>query len=285
VVKINFMKSKRTWQLIAAFLIAICYLPIASFAQSAKGFRYDNVATLDSGRPVQGASILVCKPGTSCATNASIFTDQALSSAITQPGFQSGAQGNYFFYAACGTYDIQISGNGLTTRTMKDVQLGACTSTGFIQSGNTARVATDFTTAANTSLQTIAGLTWTVPAVASSYSFHCGITYSQATAAALVSFGIQAATNAPTNIFANGAQSITVGPPATEVNGNLLALTTTTATTIVSGTPGAIANNYVVTLEGTIENPAVVNTFNIMVSTATAADAVTVRRGSYCQLL
>jgi hypothetical protein len=266
-------------------ILGILTCSVACFAQSFKGFRYDNVATLDSGRPVQGASILVCKPGTSCATTASIFTDQALSSAITQPGFQSGAQGNYFFYAACGTYDIQISGNGLTTRTMKDVQLGACTSTGFIQSGNTARVATDFTTAANTSLQTIAALTWTVPAVATSYSFHCAITYSQATAAALVSFGIQAATNAPTNIFANGSQEITQGPPATEVNGNLPTLATTTATTIVSGTPGSTANSYVVTLDGTIENPAVVNTFNIMVSTATSADAVTVKRGSYCQLL
>jgi hypothetical protein len=250
--------------------------------------RYDNVVLLDSGRPVQGATITVCKSGSSgtpCTPTASIFSDAALSVGITQPGFQSGAQGNYFFYAACGTYDIQISGNGLTTRTMKDVSVGPCTKTGFIQSGNTVRVASDFTTAASTSLQTIAGLNWTVPAVASSYSFHCAITYSQATAVALVSFGIQAATNAPTNIFANGAQTITVGPPATEVNGNLLTLTTTTATTIVSGTPGAIANNYVVTLEGTIENPAAVNTFNIMVSTATSADAVTVRRGSYCQLL
>lgn len=280
------MKIRNSWQLTAAFFICSAFVAQPhGFAQSVKGFRYDNVATLDSGRPVQGASILVCKPGTSCATTASIFTDQALSSAITQPGFQSGAQGNYFFYAACGTYDIQISGNGLTTRTMKDVQLGACTSTGFIQSGNTARVATDFTTAVNTSLQTIAGLTWTVPAVATSYSFHCGITYSQATAAALVSFGIQAATNAPTNIFANGSQEITQGPPATEVNGNLPTLATTTATTIVSGTPGSTANSYVVTLDGTIENPAVVNTFNIMVSTATSADAVTVKRGSYCQLL
>ena len=69
-----------------------------------------------------------------------------------------------------------------------------------------------------------------------------------------------------------------------EVNGTLATLSTTTATNIVSGTPGATATNYVVMLDGTIENPASANTFNIMVSTAVSGDAVTVKRGSYCQL-
>jgi hypothetical protein len=207
-----------------------------------------------------------------------------LSSAITQPGFQSDAQGNYNFYAACGQYDIQITGNGITTRTLKDVNVGPCDKTGFARLPNVARVASDFTTAANTNLQTITGLTWSLPAIAASYSFHCTLSYSQGTATASVGFGIQAATNAPTNIFANGAQQMTVGPPATENNGTLPTLTTTTATAIVSGTPGATGTNYVVMLDGTIENPALANTINIMVSTATAADAVTVKRGSYCTL-
>lgn len=265
-------------------LLALLAIPAICAAQ---GIRYDNQVLLDTGRPVQGAGIRVCSAGSSgtpCSPTASIFTDAALSSPITQPGFQSDAQGNFFFYAACNRYDLQITGNGITTRNLKDVQLGPCTKTGFIQSGNTVRIASDFTTAANTNLQTITGLTWTVPAIASSYSFHCSLSYSQGTAAAAVSFGIQAATNAPTNIFANGAQQITVGPPATEVNGTLATLSTTTATTIVSGTPGATATNYVVMLDGTIENPALANTFNIMVATATSADAVTVKRGSYCQL-
>jgi hypothetical protein len=107
-------------------LLAILAIPAICFAQ---GVRYDNVATLDTGRPVQGATITVCasgSTGTPCTPTASIFSDSALSVPIAQPGFQSGAQGNFFFYAACGKYDISFSGNGLTSRTMKDVQLGPC---------------------------------------------------------------------------------------------------------------------------------------------------------------
>jgi hypothetical protein len=108
------------------WLVAICYLPIASFAQ---GVRYDDVALLDTGRPVQGATVTVCasgSTGTPCTPTTSIFSDSTLSTPITQPGFQSGAQGNFFFYAACGKYDISITGNGITGRTKKDVQLGPC---------------------------------------------------------------------------------------------------------------------------------------------------------------
>jgi hypothetical protein len=265
-------------------LIAICQLPVVLLAQ---GYRYDGQAQLDTGRPAFGAGIRICSRGSSgtpCTPTASIFSDQGLSAAIAQPGFQSDAQGNYNFYAACGQYDIQITGNGITTRTMKDVNVGPCDKTGFARLPNIARVASDFTTAANTSLQTITGLSWSLPAIAASYSFHCALSYSQGTAAASVAFGIQAATNSPTNIFANGAQQVTVGPPATENNGTVPTLTTTAATSIVSGTPGAIGTNYVVMLDGTIENPALVNTINIMVSTGTAADAVTVKRGGYCTL-
>lgn len=167
---------------------------------------------------------------------------------------------------------------------IEDLNAGKLTLTGLIKAANTVRVATNFTTAANTNLQTITGLTWNLPAVATSYSFHCALSYSQGTANAAVAFGIQAATNAPTNIFANGTQQITVGPPATTVTGTLATLSTTTATAIVTGTPGATATNYVAELDGTIENPASVNVINIMTSTATAADAVTVLRGSYCSI-
>jgi hypothetical protein len=151
---------------------------------------------------------------------------------------------------------------------------------------NTKRVATNFTTANNTNLQTITGLSWTLdPTTARNYSFHCSLSYSQATANVAVAFGIQASTTAPTNIFANGTQQITVGPPATFVTGTLATLTTTTAINIVSGTPGALTTNYTATLDGTIENPVTApNNITIMVSTAAGADAVTVLRGSYCQL-
>jgi hypothetical protein len=107
----------------------------------AQGVRYDDVALLDTGRPVQGATVTVCasgSTGTPCTPTASIFNDSALSSPITQPGFQSAAQGNFFFYAACGKYDISITGNGITGRTKKDVAIGFCPISTYsaFQSGN-----------------------------------------------------------------------------------------------------------------------------------------------------
>jgi hypothetical protein len=162
---------------------------------------------------------------------------------------------------------------------------GAVTSMKGTTTSPLARVITsDFTTSSAT-LVTITGLSWTVPATAQNFSFHCALSYSQATAAVANSFGIQAATNAPTNIFATAHEQITVGPPATFVDGVLATLSTTTATVIgPTFTPGATATNYVAYLDGTIENPASANTFNIMVLTGNASDAISVKRGSYCQL-
>lgn len=151
--------------------------------------------------------------------------------------------------------------------------------------GNLLFVTADFTSAANTSLQTITGLAFTHTATnANNWNFHCALSYSQATGNAVVAFGIQAATNAPTNIFANGVQQITVGPPATFVTGTLPTLTTTTATNIVSGTPTATATNYTVELNGTLELAVSANTINFMISTANSADLPTVVRGSYCNI-
>lgn len=152
---------------------------------------------------------------------------------------------------------------------------------GLVLSGNKVFVTSNFSTAANTNLQTITGLSWTVPAVAANYSFKCELAYSQATGAAADNFGIQAATNNPTNIFATGKVWTAA---ATVTTGTLATLATTTATNIVGFTPGATATNFVAELEGTIENPAAANTFNIMVSTGTSADVITVLRGSYCTL-
>lgn len=153
----------------------------------------------------------------------------------------------------------------------------------FLKSGMTVRVASNFTTAANTNLQTITGLSWALPATGThTFSFHCDGSYSIATGAVAVAFGIQAATNNPTNIFASGQMFTAAG---VVTSGTLATLATTTATNIVSGTPGATATNNEFHLAGTIENPAATaNTINIMVSTATSADVVTVLRGTFCAL-
>ena len=146
-------------------------------------------------------------------------------------------------------------------------------------------VATDFTTSGSgTALETITGLTFTIPAsTALNVPFACYFTYSQAVANDAVAFGIQDVTISPTNIAARGyIRTSTTASTA----GNLATLTTTTATPIVSATPGATGTNYMAEISGYIEAPsnASSSAIRIMVSTATATDLITIRRGSHCRL-
>jgi len=158
----------------------------------------------------------------------------------------------------------------------------AASKAGFLTSGNTVFVTGDFTTSGvGTALENITGLTWTFPATALNFSFHCHLAYHQNVATAAVAFGLQDTTNAPTNLMAVG-HSQTNTTAFTE--GVLAALTTTTATNVVSATPSAITTNWVAEINGTVEHGATAHTLNLMVSTATAADTVTVLRGSYCAL-
>lgn len=150
---------------------------------------------------------------------------------------------------------------------------------GLIISANSVFVTANFTTSGvGTALEAITGLSITVPAVAANWKFHAHLAYSQAVGTAAVGFGIQAVTNNPTNIFATGEMFTAAG---TVTTGVLATLATTTATQIVSGTPGATGTNLVTDIYGTAELGASANTIRLSVSTATAADLVTVLRGSY----
>ena len=145
-------------------------------------------------------------------------------------------------------------------------------------------VASDFTTSGvGTALETITGLTWTIPAsTALNVPFVCNFTYSQAVAVVAVAFGIQNVTVSPTNIAARGIIYTTT---TASTAGNLPTLTTTSATAIVSATPMATATDYLAQISGLIEAPSngSSSVIRIMVSTATAADLVTIRRGSSCR--
>jgi len=233
---------------------------------------HDAGASASSGKTVGLVTSLNSGAGT--ATTIDMFVGD--NAALADPG-----SNGLVVRSALNTSRIATSADviGLWSGTCNSATLffGDGTCRGSIQ------VASNFTTANNTNLQTITGLVFNVPG-GQNYSFHCALSYSQATANVAVAFGIQSATTSPTNIFANGTEQITVGPPATFVTGILPTLTTTTATSIVSGTPGATATNYTAQLDGTIELPSGADAINIMVSTAAGADAVTVLRGSYCQL-
>lgn len=158
----------------------------------------------------------------------------------------------------------------------------AANKAGFLQSGNSVFVTADFTTSGvGTALENITGLTWTFPATALNFSFHCHLGFHQNVATAAVAFGLQDTTNAPANIMATGHEQSN----ATVFNEAVIAgLNTTTATAIVSATPSAITTNWEADIKGTVEHAASAHTLNIMTSTATAADTVTVLRGSYCAL-
>lgn len=148
--------------------------------------------------------------------------------------------------------------------------------------GNTFFVAGDFTSTGNTNLQTITGLSWTMPANhAMNMPFRCDLVYSIATAAVAVDFGIQDVTVAPTNINAM-AEMFTSATAVTAAN--LPTLASTTATSIVSATPSAITTKWNAHIEGFIEQPsnAAESVINIMVKTANASDLPTVYRGSRC---
>lgn len=107
----------------ALLLIAICYLPIAGFAQGGS-CSPDKIALKDTGRPAGGALIKVCPAGGTfpgCAS--SLFTDPTLSVGATNP-VTADSLGNWGFCATAGVnYDYQITCSGCTTLTVHNFPL------------------------------------------------------------------------------------------------------------------------------------------------------------------
>src|SRR5208282_2704866 len=121
----------------------------------------------------------------------------------------------------------------------------------------------DFTTANNTNLQAITGLTWTMPANSVlTVPFSCHLSYSQATGNVADQFGIQDVTVAPTNIFAKAQVYISA---STFTAANLPLLSTTTATSIVTFTPSAITTIWNADIDGFIEQPSNAGTTAIQI--------------------
>ncbi|HLW83366.1 MAG TPA: hypothetical protein VKS20_15110 [Candidatus Acidoferrales bacterium] len=114
------MKPIHTLLAIFAALIFVA----SAFAQ---GSRHDGVALGEQGRPVAGASIVVCSQPANitvapCTPLASLYTDTTLATAAPNP-LTSDGLGNFHFYAAPGVYTLQIYGPGINTYTTPDVIL------------------------------------------------------------------------------------------------------------------------------------------------------------------
>src|SRR5271156_2344257 len=93
----------------------------------AQGTRKDDIVFNSRGVPLAGAMVRICaQPATGqpCTPLANIYSDPLLTQALANPTTTDG-MGNYFFYAAPSTYEIEISGPQITTKQIPDVILPA----------------------------------------------------------------------------------------------------------------------------------------------------------------
>lgn len=208
-----------------------------------------------------GASQWLQSPGTVPVgmTGASTFTQSCL------------IKGNGTSALSCGS----ITDNGTTIK-----------STEVAQFGNTQVLTADATPITATTPGTVV-FTWGALTVSTNRSFHCSILYSQTTAAAAGDgIAVQGATNAPTRLDAWGKIDST-NPASTTYSGSAgsaLNITSTTATSVVTVTPGASGTVYQAQVDGTIQVGASASTLNILMFTGNASDSIVPKAGSYCTL-
>ncbi len=110
------------WALLALVLHIV---PGAVRPAHAQGSRKDDIVFNSRGIPLAGATVRVCAmPATSqpCTPLALIYSDAALAQALANPTTTDGL-GNYFFYAAPGKYEIEVSGPSITTKQIPNVIL------------------------------------------------------------------------------------------------------------------------------------------------------------------
>ena len=89
----------------------------------AQGTRKDDIVFNSRGVPLAGATVRIClmpATGQPCTPLAQIYSDAALTQAVANPTTTDGL-GNYFFFAAPGKYEIEISGPGITSKQLPNV--------------------------------------------------------------------------------------------------------------------------------------------------------------------
>lgn len=235
----------------------------------------------------QGANTFVFAPS---ATSFGICISNVITQEFLASGFiEVGQTGGYVFGSGNAG---SAKDTGLTRKGPGFVAIGTGASgneAGYSQGANTAQVVTADVTCGTggtlapcTAFTTITGLTFTFPLVAANWSFDCDLIVSQATAAAANQIAVQTATNGATNLTAYGfaltaAAVITDATPITDV------ASTTTAQSVLTFTPSAVAFKVPIHLAGTVEGVSASGTvLNIQVLTGAAADLLTIYRGSKC---
>src|SRR5438874_11540892 len=105
-------RAKRMAFLWVILTLALHLAPGMVSPAHAQGSRKDDIVFNTRGIPLAGATVRVCAmpaSGQPCAPLALIYSDAALTQALANPTTTDGL-GNYFFYAAPGKYEIEISG-------------------------------------------------------------------------------------------------------------------------------------------------------------------------------
>lgn len=101
-------------------LLAVIALLLVPCAARAQGGLYSEPILGANGRPVVGASAQVCTAigtqGSLCTPTTTVYSNQALSTALTYP-LATDSQGNLTFYVAPGLYYLTLYGQGLRTTT------------------------------------------------------------------------------------------------------------------------------------------------------------------------
>ncbi|MGH9743698.1 MAG: hypothetical protein ACRD51_15240 [Candidatus Acidiferrum sp.] len=103
--------------------LALHVVPGAVGPVHAQGTRKDDIVFNSRGVPLAGATVRVCTmpaSGKPCTPLALIYSDSGLTQALANPTTTDGMV-NYFFYAAPGTYEVEISGPSITTKQIPDV--------------------------------------------------------------------------------------------------------------------------------------------------------------------
>src|SRR3989449_6672028 len=121
----RFKRAKTMSFLWALVALALHVWPGAVRPAHAQGSRKDDIVFNSRGTPLAGATVRVCAmpaSGQPCTPLALIYSDAGLTQALANPATTDGL-GNYFFYAAPGKYEIEISGPGITTKQIPNVIL------------------------------------------------------------------------------------------------------------------------------------------------------------------
>src|SRR5215831_9409827 len=120
------IRSKTAMGLLWAWLAFLLNVwPAVVAPAHAQGSRKDDIVFNSRGIPLAGATVRVCATpasGQPCTPLALIYSDAALTQALANPTTTDGL-GNYFFYAAPGKYEIEISGPSITTKQIPNVIL------------------------------------------------------------------------------------------------------------------------------------------------------------------